>query len=126
MGLPPDAWKAASVALLALMFVGAGVMHFVRPRMFEAIVPPSLPWPRTAVLVSGVAEIAGGVGLLVEPLREVAGWALAAMLLAFLPVHVYMLREADRFADLAPRWALWARLPLQFVLVGWVVWAATP
>ena len=126
MSLPPDVWKAASVVALALVFVGAGVMHLVRPRMFEAIVPPSFPWPRAAVLVSGAAEIAGGIGLLVEPLRPWAGWGLVALALAVFPANVYMAREAARFRRLAPRWALWARLPLQFVLIGWILWATTP
>lgn len=126
ISLPDDGWKAASVMALALVFVGAGVAHFVRPRMFEAIVPPSFPWPRAAVLGSGVAEIAGGIGLLVEPLREAAGWGLVALALAVFPANVYMAREAGRFRHLAPRWALWARLPLQFVLIAWIVWAVTP
>ncbi|WP_412068346.1 DoxX family protein [Rubrivirga sp. IMCC43871] len=127
-GLPDDLWRAASLVALAVLFVGAGVAHFVRPRMFEAIVPRWLPaWlpsARTLVVVSGVAEIAGGVGLLIPGLRAAAAWGLAALLVAVFPANVEMARDWPRFASLAPRWALVARLPLQAVLIAAVLWAA--
>ena len=124
VGLPDGAAQAASVVVLAAAFVGAGVLHFVKPRVFEAIVPPSLPAPRLLVYLSGVAEVAGGLGLLVPALRPWAGWGLAALLVAVFPANVFMARQADRFRRVAPRWALWARLPLQAVLVVWVLWAS--
>ena len=126
VGLPEGTARAVSVVLLAAAFVGAGVLHLVRPRMFEAIVPPSLPAPRLLVWVSGVAEVAGGLGLLVPALRTWAGWGLAALLVAVFPANVYMARQSERFRRIAPRWALWARLPLQAVLIAWVLWAARP
>ena len=115
--------RGVSLVVLAAAFVGAGVLHFVRPRMFEAIVPRWLPAPRALVLLSGAAEIAGGVGLLVPGLRVAAAWGLAALLVAVFPANVEMARHAERFASVAPRWALWARLPLQAVLIAWVLWA---
>ena len=123
-GLPDGTVQAASVVVLAVVFVGAGVLHFVRPRMFEAIVPPSLPAPRALVLVSGAAEILGGIGLLVPAVREWAGWGLVALLIAVFPANLYMARESSRFRRLAPRWVLLARLPLQAVLIAWVLWAS--
>lgn len=124
VGLPEDPARAASVVLLAAAFVGAGVLHFVRPRVFMAIVPPALPWPRALVLISGAAEILGGLGLLLEPVRPWAGWGLVALLVAVFPANVYMAREHERFARVAPRWALLARLPLQAVLIAWTLWAS--
>jgi uncharacterized membrane protein len=112
--------------LLAAMFVGVGVLHVVKPRLFEAIVPPSLPSPRALVLISGVAEVLGGLGLVVAPLRPWAGWGLAALLVAVFPANLYMARESERFRRLAPRWLLLARLPLQLVLIAWVLWASRP
>ncbi len=127
-GLPDDAWRAAALVVLAVVFVGAGVAHFARPRMFEAIVPRWLPgWlpsARTLVVVSGVAEVMGGVGLLVPGLRVAAAWGLAALLVAVFPANVEMARDWPRFSALAPRWALLARLPLQAVLIAAVLWAA--
>ena len=116
--------RGVSLVVLAALFVGAGVLHFVKPRMFESIVPPSLPSPRALVLVSGAAEVLGGLGLLVPALRPWAGWELAALLVAVFPANLYMARESERFRRLAPRWVLMARLPLQAVLIAWVLWAA--
>ena len=116
--------RGVSLVLLAVAFVGAGVLHFVKPRLFEAIVPPSLPSPRALVLLSGAAEILGGVGLLIPALRPWAGWGLAVLLVAVFPANLYMAQESERFRRLAPRWALMLRLPLQAVLLAWVLWAA--
>jgi uncharacterized membrane protein len=119
-----SAGRSLSRVALAAAFVGAGAAHFLRPRMFEAIVPPALPEPRALVYASGAAEVAGGIGLLVPSLRRAAGRGLVALLFAVFPANVYMATEARRFRHLAPPWALWARLPLQFALVRWVRWAS--
>ena len=125
---PGRARSAARVALAAA-FVGAGVLHFARPEVFERIVPPALTGPglpsaRALVLASGAAEVAGGLGLLVPRLRRPAGWGLVALLAAVFPANVYMAVAAERFAALAPAWALWARLPLQPLLMLATWWAS--
>lgn len=110
-------------ALLSVLFVGAGVLHFVRPQPFDRIVPPGLPLPaRTATLLSGAAEIAGGLGLLHPATRPAARLGLLALLLAVFPANVHMAQEAGRFRPL-PAWVLWVRLPLQPLLM-WAVWRA--
>ncbi|GAA4501540.1 DoxX family protein [Hymenobacter ginsengisoli] len=106
---------------LALLFVSAGVLHFIRPVVFERIVPPALPAPRLLVLLSGVAEVAGGLGLLLPASRRWAGWGLLALLVAVFPANVYMVGLADELH--LPAWVLWARLPLQPLLM-WAVWRA--
>lgn len=115
-------WRAVSLGVLALAFVGVGVLHLVRPGPFEEIVPPVLPAKRALVYLSGIAEILGGLGLLFRRTRRAVGWGLLALLVAVFPANVYMAAAAERFAHLAPAWALWARLPLQPVLMLWV-WA---
>ena len=122
----PRSLGAREVALggLALAFVGAGVLHFLKPRPFVEIVPPGFPASEALVAVSGAAEIAGGVGLLHRKTRRAAGWGLLALLLAVFPANVYMATAAERFASVAPAWALWARLPLQPVMMLGVWWAA--
>ena len=105
----------------------AGVLHFLWPAMYERIIPPSLPWPAALVYVSGLAEIAGGVGLLIPRLRRAAGWGLVVLLIAVFPANIYMAVHPDRFADLhLPAWALWLRLPLQGLLIAWVRRVARP
>lgn len=113
-----------SVYLLGLLFVAAGVLHFLRPGGYARIVPPFLPYPLALVYISGVAEIVGGLGLLVPALRPWAGAWLVLLLVAVFPANVYMAVAPERAGlGIAPVW-LWLRLPLQLVLVVWVVWAA--
>lgn len=107
--------------LLAVIFVVGGTLHFVMPARYISIMPAWLPAHGTIVALSGVAEIAGGIGLLVRRTRRAAGIGLILLLIAVLPANVEMLREA-RAAGVAP-WAetlLWLRLPLQLLLAWWV------
>ena len=118
-------WLTLLRGLAAVLFVAAGVNHFVNPGFYEAIVPPGFPAPRLLVAVSGAGEIAGGLGLMVRRLRRPAGWGLIALLVAVFPANVYMAWHAERFAGWgAPAWALWLRLPLQGVLIAWVWYVA--
>lgn len=117
--------RRTSRLVLAVLFLVGGALHFVIPAAYARIVPPYLPWPMALVYVSGVAEIAGGVGLLVERTRRAAGMGLVLLLLAVLPANVQMVLDAQ--ASGAAGWAellLWMRLPLQFALIAWVAWAA--
>lgn len=110
--------------LLAAFFVGAGVNHFVMPRPYEQIVPPGMARDaRRLVLVSGVAEIAGGVGVLLPWTRRLSGLGLIALLAAVFPANLHMAREPERFRRI-PRWALYGRLPLQPLMMLWA-WRAT-
>jgi uncharacterized membrane protein len=113
---------------LAGFFAFAGAMHFVIPRSYEAMVPPSLPRPREAVVVSGLAEIVGGAAVLPRWTRRAARWWLLALLFAVFPANVHMAMNPEQVKGLdlkrVPRWALWARLPLQ-PLAMICVWRAT-
>ena len=90
--------------------------------MYEQIVPPFFPAPRTLVALSGVFEILGGLGVMVPQTRRAAGWGLIALLIAVFPANIYMAIDAEKFGKSLPAWALWGRLPLQFFLMYWV-WA---
>ena len=105
----------------AVFFIGAGANHFRNPGFYERIVPPGFPSPHILVAISGVAEMVGGFGLLIGPLRRSAGWGLIALLIAVFPANLYMAIEPDKFADLhLPGWTFLARLPLQVVFIAWV------
>jgi uncharacterized membrane protein len=113
-----------SCKLLAAFFVGSGVNHFLSPRFYRAIVPPRLQGQAKLVVeVSGVAEIAGGLAVLAPRSRRLAGAGLIALLAAVFPANLYMAREPKRFSRV-PRWALYARLPLQPLMMWWA-WRAT-
>ena len=105
--------------LLGATFLAAGALHFLKPRVYEAIMPRYLPAHRELVYASGAAEMAGGAGLLSARTARLAGWWLIATLLAIFPANVEMAVDAERFPRF-PEPLLWARLPLQAVLIGWV------
>jgi uncharacterized membrane protein len=107
------------------MFVIAGALHFVRPRIYKAIMPDWVPAHDAMVAASGVAEIAGGAGMMVPATRRWAGWWLVATLIGVFPANLHMALHPERYRRIpggAP--ALWARLPLQGVLIAWVLGAA--
>ena len=106
--------------LLGGLMTLAGVMHFVSPQGYVAIVPKWLPAPAALVAVSGVFEILGGVGLLVPATQHFAAWGLVALLVAVFPANVNMAMHHLPLGERPmPTWALWARLPLQGVLIAW-------
>lgn len=107
--------------LFGPFFITTGILHFVIPRTYEAIVPDYLPAQRELVYASGVAEIAGGAALLHPRTRRFGMWFSIATLVAVFPANLHMALNADRY-DL-PTAALWARLPLQVLLIAWA-WAA--
>jgi len=108
---------------LAAFFVGAGVNHFVMPQQYRQIVPPALSGHAKRVVVwSGVMEIVGGLGVLLPWTRRPAGLGLVALLAAVFPANVHMARSPERFPRI-PRWALYARLPLQPLMMRWA-WRA--
>src|SRR3954452_21662924 len=107
--------------LLGATFVTAGVLHFVRPRSYEAIMPRYLPAHRALVYASGVAEIAGGAGVLHPRTREAAAWWSVATLVAVFPANVHMALNPERYRVPGGRAALYARLPLQAAAIAWAV-----
>jgi uncharacterized membrane protein len=118
-----------SRAGLAAFFTLAGAMHFLRPRFYEAIVSPSLQSQKKEIVaVSGVAEVAGAALVLHPASRRLGRWWLLALLIAVFPANVHMAVHPEQVRGLdlrkIPRWALWARLPLQPLAMLWV-WRAT-
>jgi uncharacterized membrane protein len=106
--------------LVGPLFVAAGALHFTRPRWYEAIVPDYLPAHRAVVYASGVAEIAGGAGLIVPATRRAAGWWLIATLVAIFPANVWMAQHPERYRVPGGRVALIARLPCQALFIALV------
>ncbi len=113
------------VKLFGPFFVIAGVMHFLKTRWYERIVPPFLPAHRALVYASGVAEIAGGIATM-HPATRRAGslWSIATLIAVF-PANVHMAINPELYERGIPggRKALYARLPVQALFIAWA-WAA--
>ena len=117
----------SSRALLGALFATAGALHFYVPGFYERIMPSYLPLHRELVYLSGALEILGGLGMLTERTRPAAGIGLILLLLAVWPANLQMLLDAR--ATQQPSWwvaLLWARMPLQVVLIWWVWRASRP
>jgi uncharacterized membrane protein len=106
--------------LMGVLYIGAGILHFLLTPRYMAMIPPYLPAHRALVLISGVAEIAGGIGVLAPSpaIRRAAAWGLIALLIAVMPANINMVVHHADFPAI-PLWALWARLPLQIPLLYW-------
>jgi uncharacterized membrane protein len=125
--MPDSRLKVALRVLLAAAMVGVGITHFTSPEPFVSIVPAALPWPLALVYLSGAAEIAGGIGILVPRVRRAAGIGLIALYVAVFPANVNMALNNLPLGDAAappPAWLLWGRLPLQAVFIAWAYWVA--
>ena len=108
--------------LMGALYIGAGVLHFVATRRYMGIMPDYLPAHRELVLLSGAAEIAGGIGVLVPHpvVRKSAAWGLVILLVAVMPANIYMVTDHEKFPGI-PLWAVWLRLPLQLPLIWWAM-----
>ncbi len=106
--------------LFGPVFIFAGSMHFVVPRTYEAIVPDYLPAHRALVYASGIAEIAGGAGVLHPKTRRAGSlWSIATLIAVF-PANLHMALHPERYRMVpGGRPALLARLPFQLVFIAW-------
>ncbi len=104
--------------LLGVLFLVAGALHFLITPVYVSIMPPYLPVPTLLVQISGVAEMLGGLGLLVPATQPFAAWGLILLLIAVLPANLHMALHPGHWRAI-PAWLLWARVPLQVPLIVW-------
>ena len=105
--------------VVGLLFIAAGANHFLLPDTYVSMIPSYLPAPLLLVQISGVAEMAGGLGVLLPFTRRWAAWGLILLLLAVFPANLNMALHGWQGHD-TPAWVLWARLPFQAVFIWWV------
>ena len=111
--------------LFAILFVVAGFNHFIDPSFYLHMMPPYLPRPLLLIHLSGLMEIILGVSLLIQKLTRVAAWGVIALLIAISPANLHMAVNHEFYPQYSVV-ALWARLPLQIVLIGWAYWYTKP
>ena len=106
------------INLMAALYIFAGIMHFIKPRLYLRVMPRYLPNHKALVYWSGIAEVFLGMGLCFETLRPLSIYAIILMLAIFLLVHFYML-SGEKASTGIPKWILILRIPLQFGLMYW-------
>ena len=111
--------------IIAVLFIITGLLHFIRPQVFVNIMPDVVPYHLAMVYISGVAEIAGAIGILIPQFRVPAAWGLIALLIAVFPANINMAVEGVQKTGFTSWYSLLTmlRLPLQFVLIYWIYWA---
>jgi uncharacterized membrane protein len=124
-------FKRPLLYVMGPAYVVAGVLHFVVPELYVQIIPPVFPAALALVYLSGLAEIAVGIGLLVPRTRRHAAWATVALLVAIFPANVYMATHGVVIKGLPgggdpSNVVRWGRLPVQAVLILWALWYTRP
>jgi uncharacterized membrane protein len=102
----------------SVFYIVAGINHFIEVAFYEKMIPGYLPWPLQLVSISGVAEIILGAMLLFRSTRKTACVFIVLMLIAFMPVHIYLIQLGMKTGGL-PLFIAWVRLPIQVLFVYW-------
>ncbi len=111
--------------LIALFFLSGGIGHFVFTDFFVSAMPNYLSHHSELVIISGVFEILGAIGILIPKTRLWAGYGLIALIIAVYPANINMALHPDRYKDLSALF-LYIRLPFQFLFIWFVWWAIKP
>lgn len=109
--------KEISLYIQAVFYIWAGINHFRMPKFYLKMMPDYLPMPKQLVDWSGIAEIFLGIGLLFEQTRSLVAWGIILLLIAVFPANIFML-TSGKFNKI-PKWFLYARFPLQILLIWW-------
>lgn len=104
--------------ILGILFIFAGIMHFVKPRFYLKIIPPFIPWHKTIVLFSGGLEVLAGALLLYPPTSSYGAILITTLLILFFPIHIYML-SGEKASLGVNKYILVLRFIGQFALIYW-------
>ena len=109
--------------LMAVLMVLAGLSHFFAEGVYIKIYPPLLPYAATMVYFTGVAEVLGGIGLLIPRVSQAAAWGLVILFIAVYPANINMAINNIHIDNIPDgNWFQVIRLPFQFVLIAWAWW----
>lgn len=113
--------KVVLKVVMGILFVLAGLNHFLSTSFYLRMMPSYLPWHAILVYISGLAEMLLGILLIIPQTSAIAAWGLIALLIAVFPANLQMALNPSTFPEFSEA-ALWGRLPLQAVLIAWAYW----
>jgi len=108
--------------VIAAFFLTGGIAHFIAADFFIKAMPDYLGYHKELVIISGVFEILGAIGILIPKFRLLAGYGLIALMIAVFPANIHMALHPERYSNI-PEGLLYIRLPLQFIFIWFVWWA---
>lgn len=114
-----------ALLIIALFFMTGGIAHFVVADFFIQAMPDYLAYHQELVMVSGVFEILGAIGILLPQTRLIAGYGLMALIIAVYPANINMAMQPEKYQNISELF-LYIRLPMQFILLWFVWWAIKP
>ena len=120
--------KKIMLYLLAILFFLAGINHFRNPLPYQEIMPTYFPYKDALNLAAGLLEILFSILLVFKRTRFAGAMGILVLLVAFIPVHIFMIQKngCTGVNFCFPAWVAWVRLfPLQFVLIWWAWWVRT-
>lgn len=108
--------------VLAAFYLSAGILHLKSPQGFISIVPSFVPWPAEIVWLTGLAEIAGAIGLMIPRLQKAAGIGLALYAICVFPANInHAINQIDVGALPNSWWYHGPRFMLQPILIWWAL-----
>jgi uncharacterized membrane protein len=114
-----QSWMLSARVALAVMFLFTATSHFTSMKKdLIAMVPPGLPRPDLLVLLTGFAELAGAIGLLIPTLHYWAALGLIGLMVAMLPANISAAKRSVLLRGRSPT-PLWLRVPMQALFIGW-------
>jgi len=114
-----QSWILSARVALAVMFLFTATSHFTPMKKdLIAMVPPGLPRPDLLVLLTGIAELAGAIGLLIPATRYWAALGLIVLMVAMLPANMSAAKRGVLLRG-QPATPLSLRFPMQLLFIGW-------
>ena len=111
--------KKGWLVVMIILYLAAGINHFINAKFYLTIMPFWLPRPALLVQISGIAEVLLAILLIFPRTQQAAAWLIMAMLVVFLVcIHIPMALNFNGWNDYV-WWIAIARLPLQYVLFQW-------
>ncbi len=113
-----DIFKQIFFYLMVLLYIGAGINHFLQPAFYQKIMPGYIPLHLFCIYLSGLCEVVFTLLLIPKNTRKVAAWLIIAMLIVFFIIHIQMLIDTWTIGGIL-FWIAIIRIPIQFVLIWW-------
>lgn len=111
--------KYIALGLMVVLMIYGGIMHFVNPAFYDALMPDFFP-KLLANYAAGAVEIILGIGLILPKWRVRAAWGVLILMLIFFPLHIWDLFKEE--PALGSKQAAIIRIPVQFLFIGWAYW----